>query len=358
MGKQSADKRDRQNRLVTGIGIIAALLVLALILWSVVSRSDFLKYGRKAFQVGEESYTIAEVNYYYYTTYNAVLQNMQGYAGMAGLDVSQDLSKQDCPIADEPMSWKDYLMGQATKQLGENSMLYQEAMKNGYQADESVQIKVEQVMQNKTEDMKNSDGEYLNLNHYLKIRYGGIEEDGLRKLLEQQYVAAAYQEAWKAEGTFSEEELYAHYQEHRYEYDTYSYLYAYVGEQHEATEELMEAQTEESFRETARRVLGSDCYEILDAPGAELGDGTTEDLLWLADENRQSGDTYLGRSGKDFYVLCYLERDDNGFLGGDEHWKVVATAGMKEERIAEWKKGLMEVYERKEYGGMKAVGDW
>ena len=65
MGKQSVDKRNRQNRMMIGISAAVAFFVVVLILWSVVSRSDFLKYGKKAFQVGEESYTVAEVNYYY-----------------------------------------------------------------------------------------------------------------------------------------------------------------------------------------------------------------------------------------------------------------------------------------------------
>ena len=98
MGKQSVDKRNRQNRMMIGISAAVAFFVVVLILWSVVSRSDFLKYGKKAFQVGEESYTVAEVNYYYYTAYYAILQNMQGYVNMAGLDISQDLSTQDCQI--------------------------------------------------------------------------------------------------------------------------------------------------------------------------------------------------------------------------------------------------------------------
>lgn len=356
MGKQSVDKRNRQNRMMIGISAAVAFFVVVLILWSVVSRSDFLKYGKKAFQVGEESYTVAEVNYYYYTAYDAILQNMQGYVNMAGLDISQDLSTQDCPIAEEPMSWRDYLLKQATERLGENSMLYQEAAKNGYQVDEAMQTKIEQVLKNRTEDMNISSREYRNLSHYLKMTYGGIEEEGLRKLLEQQYMAEAYKEAWKADCTFSEEELYGHYQEHQYEYNTYSYLYAYVGNQQEVTEELIKTQTEESFRETTKRVLGSDCYEILDVPGSQLGDGTTEDLMWIADKSRKSGDTYLGKSGEDFYVLCYLGSDDNGFSTGDEHWKMVATAGMKEEKSEEWKEGLIKAYKWREYSGMKIVG--
>ena len=48
MGKQSVDKRNRQNRMMIGISAAVAFFVVVLILWSVVSRSDFLKYGKKA----------------------------------------------------------------------------------------------------------------------------------------------------------------------------------------------------------------------------------------------------------------------------------------------------------------------
>ena len=78
--------------------------------------------------------------------------------------------------------------------------------------------------------------------------------------------------------------------------------------------------------------------------------------MWIADKSRKSGDTYLGKSGEDFYVLCYLGSDDNGFSTGDEHWKMVATAGMKEEKSEEWKEGLIKAYKWREYSGMKIVG--
>lgn len=353
MRKKPANKKEIQNRQIMIIAGIVALFVLALILWSIVSRLDFLNDGKKAFQAGEETYTVAEVNYYYYTAYDAIMQSMQGYGQFAGLDVTKDLSEQNCPLADEEMSWRDYLLLQAEDRLAEISVLYQEALKHGYEADDAILVQVEQAV-----DYERANAADANLNMVLQAKYGGLEEKGLRRLLTQSLIAQAYENDWKADRTFTEEEVRAHYEEHLYEYTTYSYLYAYAGQQKEAADAILETKSEQEFRETSKELLGTDCYEILDAPGSELGDRTTEDLTWIADQNRVSGDTYLGKSGEDWYVLCYLGSNDSGFASGenDGHWKVVATAGLKDEHTASWKEELEETYGRKEYTSIKKVG--
>lgn len=274
MEKKRENKREKQNRQMVVLTILVAVAVLAMILWSVVSRLGFLDSGKKALQVGDETYTAADVNYYYDTAYRALLESMQGYEQMMGLDVTQDLSVQDCPLADDKMSWRDYLLLQAEDRLAEISVLYQEATKEGYQVDDAIRAQVEQAV------------EYQRMEHRAE---SGIGEEGLRRLLTQELVAQAYETDWKEGCVFTEEELDAHYQEHLYEYSTYSYLYAYVGKQYEVADAILETKGEEDFRRVSRELLGTDCYEIMDAPGADLGDRTTEDLLWLSDRDRKSG---------------------------------------------------------------------
>ncbi len=339
MEKKLAEKRKRQNQQMVVLSILVAVGVLGMILWSIISRLGFLNDGRKAFQVGEETYTVAEVEYYYDTAYRALLESMQGYGQLLGLDTTKDLAEQECPLTDVEMSWRDYLVLQAKERLAEISAVCQEAVAQGYQADDAVLMQVEQGVEYHRAD-------------------SGIKEEELRRLLTQEMIAQAYEADWAAGCSFDEEELYAHYQEHLYEYSTYSYLYAYVGQQHEAADVILETEGEEEFRRVSKEVLGVDCYEIMDVSGADLGDRTTEDLVWIADESRKKGDTYLGKSGEDWYVLCYLGKDDQGFAeeDGDGHWRGVAMAGMKEERVQKWKEELMGRYEQREYRGIEMVG--
>lgn len=78
MEKKRENKREKQNRQMVVLTILVAVAVLAMILWSVVSRLGFLDSGKKALQVGDETYTAADVDYYYDTAYRALLESMQG----------------------------------------------------------------------------------------------------------------------------------------------------------------------------------------------------------------------------------------------------------------------------------------
>lgn len=347
MGKQSKkNKKAAENQKInnlmlflTGVGALTVVLVLVI---NVVTHSDFLNKSRKAFQVGEMSYTGEELDYYYYSVFHGILEGMAGYGGMMGINGAKSLEDQSCPFTETPMSWKEYILEQAKDRLAMISVEYQEALENGYTVDDVIQSNVDNALE--YHQMLAAEGGYENLDAYLRVEYDGLREKTLRGLLEQEFLGQAYELEWENSYEIEEEELHTYYEEHLYEFNTYSYLYSYVGKNSQWTDSLKACESEQEFRDKTKELTGSDCYEILDAPGSDLGDQNAEDLVWISDASRRAGDIYAGRSGEDEYVLYFLDSSDNGFADGGEQWRIKARAGIKNERLEAWRTGLLEKY--------------
>lgn len=352
--KVNGQKKDDTNKLMIFMTVIAGMIVFSLILWSLLRQSDLPGRHSNAFRVGKRTYSVSEINYYYYSTYYALLESMNGYENLFGLDVNQDLSEQECPLAEEKMSWKEYILQQAEELLAEISVKYQDAVRNGYSADSVIQSNVENAME--YQKMMAADGQYPDLQAYLQAVYKDLDEDTLRELLAQEFIAQTYEQDWQNALVFSDEELSSYYESHLFEFSTYSYLYSYVGKDETPISELKEAESEQEFRELTKTLTGLDCYELMDVSGSELGDNTTEDLKWISDVSRKKGDTYIGQSGNDHYVLYYLGSSLQDNIG-DRQWKVKVSAELKKERLIEWNDSLLEKYGSKELFGIRFVAE-
>lgn len=347
MGKQGKKERkaaesQRLNRLMLFLTGAAALVVVLLTVGSAVLNSEFLNKSRKVFQVGELSYTGEELDYYYYSVFHSMLEGMAGYEGMLGPNGAKSLEEQSCPLAETPMSWKEYILTQAKDRLAGISAEYQEALKEGYTVDDTIQSNVDNALE--YHRMLAAERGYEDLDTYLRAEYDGLKENTLRGLLEQEFVGQAFQQEWESSLEIQDRELKDYYEEHRYEFNTYSYLYSYIGKNHQWADTLKACRSQEEFREKTRELTGADCYEILDAPGTDLGDQTAADLVWISDASRKEGDVYVGQSGEDQYVLWFLSSSDNGFAAGGEEWKVKALAGIKRERLEAWQEEIVEKY--------------
>lgn len=329
--KKKQMKKQYTNSIMIVLAAAAAIAVLFLVVWNAISQSGFLKQSKKAFQVGEESYTVAEVNYYYFSALYALSDRMP-------FDID----------------WHDYIVEQEERRLAEVSSEYQEALAEGYTEDAVIRNNIENAVE--YHRMSAAEKGYSDLDSYLGAEYGLMNEQMLRNLLKQELIAGSYENDWKNSCEFGDEELYDYYEQHLYEYSTYSYLYAYAGKDVTGLDAFRGIESEEEFRNITKEYTGTDCYEIMDVPGSELGEAQTEDLRWISDSSRKEGDLYFGESEAGCYVLYFLNSSDHGFTDQGDQWKIKAQAGLKEERLKEWKSALAEEYGFRECSGFDLVG--
>ena len=120
---REAEEKAKARKTNTLYGIIAALFVLvaAAVL---VYNSGVLQRGKTAVVIDGEKYTAAQVNYYYMSRKNSILNS--GYATYYGLDSSKsmdsqivsDTAKMLLQITDESeMTWDEYLRNDAIRTL-------------------------------------------------------------------------------------------------------------------------------------------------------------------------------------------------------------------------------------------------
>lgn len=305
-----------------------------------------------AFTVGARNYSAAAVDYYYYSAYHGITESMSGYESFLGFDPSRDPEEQDCPLSESAQNWREYILSQAETELAGISAVYQAAEASGYEADQIVQENVKYALEYHKKAA--SEAGYESLEEYLISEFGGsLQEKTLKELLTQSFVAYAYEEKQREEIEFTEKELQRYHDAHIWEYTNYSYLYAYVMGDEEDCKAIAAVKSEEEFREKTKEITGADCYELLEISGAELGDSTADDMVWLADPDRKAGDIYTGKSKEAWYVLYYLGKSD----GEDpDTWKTEVARDMAEEQIAQWKIDLMEQYPVKEGPDIDKVG--
>ena len=256
---------------------------------------------------------------------------------MLGLDTDKSLSGQQCPLSEREESWRDYLLDRALQQISDISAKYQEAVSKNATDETSVQNDTETALEYWR--MSAMESGYPSLDQYLDDCYGGIREEDLRKVLEQEYTAQAFEEEYAAGFAPTEKEMRDYFESHREEFRNYSYLYGYIGPDKAAAEKVCSASDEQEFRNRIKTLTGAECYELTNMTESELGDGDSEDWEWLSDPDRQEGDTWCGQSGENYYALWFLGSDD-----GAENRDSYAREGLLEEYLRNWNHALAEKY--------------
>ncbi|MCE5188300.1 MAG: hypothetical protein LLF75_03855 [Eubacteriales bacterium] len=345
---------------MTVFAIAAAVLVVfcVVLLW-VVRTSGSSGADRKALRIGEENYTVAQVNFFYFSALDELVQNADGYSNMLGLDTAKDLSKQPCPLSEDGESWKAYLIRQAEEGLTKVSVLCAEAAKNGMTLDTGAESEIDSELEYYR--FLGQKAGYDDFAAYLVKTYGrGMSETILRGLLEKICLADRYEQSVRASFSFTEEQLQQFYREHEYLYSLYTYLMAYVdgSKDTDAISSLLaSAQTAEAFENITLEQTGQACYHMTDVKGSELGDQSSGDVAWLTDSSRQTGDTYVGKTQTAAYVLYFVEHNDNGFREGtDDSWKSDATAALQDESYQDWLSAATGRYTVKEYRSINQAG--
>ncbi len=211
--QQKAAAYKRKVRTYTAIGIVVVVLVAALLVWD----SGLIQRGQTAVTVGDTSYTVNDVNYYYYSLWN----NDFYYYSMLGMTVP---SGDDVYDSESGQTYREYYLEQAMDTLTQLTALYDLAVENGYSDSD-----VADTVQEQIDSLRESASSYgYSYGAFLKAQYGRYMTAGaLESILTKAAVADAYYSDYYDGLDITDEDIQAYYEENQDTLDTYEYSYLY-----------------------------------------------------------------------------------------------------------------------------------
>ena len=131
--KDEQAKDRRSNALYIAIAVIFVIVGIVV----TVANSKVIERNADAVTIGNETYTAADVSYFYNTIYSSFVSKNSYYLSVYGLDTSKSLKEQDCPI--NGSTWYDYFRDQALESLKSYALLAQKAEAEGFDGSEAVE---------------------------------------------------------------------------------------------------------------------------------------------------------------------------------------------------------------------------
>ena len=380
---QEQAKERRSNRLYAIIAIAFVVVAIGLVVWN----SNIIQRGTTAVTVEGESYSAAEVSYYYHNAYNSIVNSK--YASLYGIDKNTSLSQQSLNDTakmmlrvSEDMTWDAYFRDAAKKSLIQLTMLKKGAAEKGMTFNDDMQKEVDRTVETFSTYAKKAG---YSTSAYLKLMYGNnMTMSTFKSILKDTLLASHYQQDYIDSLTYTDEEVETYYNEHKNNFDVADYEYIYfkgtadstkdadgntvkpTDEENAAAKEAASANANAALEAVRNGLLmekaagNYDNGTYTDRPtGTYSGDAVTE---WVFNEERQEGDLTLIESGDNYYVVLFHSRGreeyktvdirhilitpetgtkaqgDEGYE--DEQTQLKAAARTKaEEILAQWKSG-------------------
>ncbi len=361
--REAAQKAKKERRTWTIIGIVIAVLAVIIILLN----TNLLYTGTTAVTIGDDEYTNAEFQYYYYSALSNFEYNYGSYlsfffdtsvplddqefdesmASSFGLSIPESIS------GAEGLTWQDYFSALALDNMQEVTALYNAAVAEGYTLSEEDAATIDETIAS-FETTASTNG-WRDGDAYASVVYGkGVDLDTVREQMERATIAGNYSQDVFDSFEYTPEELSEYYAEYRDVFDTFDFAYYLVSadtvettetvvdeETGEETEETTEAVTDEtmaeamqtaediltayesgteaaalSFAEAITEVLGDEAGEPSEYPLAQgyyvsmyMNDNIAD---WVLDSARESGDTtVIENEGTGYYVVVFNGRSDN-----------------------------------------------
>lgn len=281
-------KEKRRKKWYIAIGIVVVVLIAGLLFFD----SGVLQRNMAALKVGDKSYSVAELDYYYYSGYNSY----STYAAYYGLDTSKSLKDQEIYSG---TTWYDYFRDNAKNTLTNVAVLIQEAEKAGYSLSEEGQKTVEENLQELKDTCKENG---YSVAYYLNATYGEhMNYDTYEKVITDNQLALEYENKMKESFEQSDKDVDAYYKKHSAELDTFEYQ-AYLVPVKTETKKDDEGNTEEPTEEEIKDAEAK-AKKGAKALKAALTDGDKDKVADLVEEygaSDYSNQTYDSFSGYDF----------------------------------------------------------
>ena len=182
--------------------------------------------------VGEESYSAAEVSYYYHVALNNVRNsNYASYMGISSStvltqDTLSDTAKLILGVTDEgDITWDTYLKDSAESNLKSLQSLLAAAKEDGFTWNDDMQSDYNDSIDNVKSYAKQYGYSYK---AYLKLLFGNnITPSVFERMLKDATLASAYQTSYKDSLSYTDSDLDAYYNENSDSFRVAAYDYIY-----------------------------------------------------------------------------------------------------------------------------------
>lgn len=352
-------KEERANRrsvaLYTTVGVVVVVAAIIMMVWS----SGILQRTLTAVEADGVKYTAADVDFYFNSTYNSVVNQYMQQLGMAPFDTGTSLKKQ---VYDQEsgQTWYDYIMERAMKNLKSDTALNAKAAAEGYTLSQEAQEELDSTVAQLDTGWVSYG--YASRDAYIRTIFGShMTYDRAVELLTQQTFASDYLQTQLNAIKHGDEDYQAYYTENADSLDTYT-LSQFVfkasvattdeeGNTIEMTDEEKTAALEEAKAEQkaladelkAKLEAGEDPQALAEEYSEQLYSSTVSRQItgsnlvqyglpyadWAMEEGRQAGDITLSEydatSSYNYYVVIFEGRElDNTPTANVRHVLVAA----------------------------------
>ena len=316
--KDEQAKDCRSNALYIAIAVIFVIVGIVV----TVANSKVIERNADAVTIGNETYTAADVSYFYNTIYSSFVSKNSYYLSAYGLDTSKSLKEQDCPI--NGGTWYDYFRDQALESLKSYALLAQKAEAEGFDASEEVEQSVQETMADL--DSAAASANYSRA-QYIKAVCGPlVNEKVFERNIRMIALAQAYSDSYSDSLSYTSDEVQAAYDADPKSYQSVDieYILFSSGAGSDATDEEKAELLDEAKQKAETALSRYAQGEAFDAIGedmegtydhaANVTNGTSDMLTWAFDDARQEGDTTVAAYGeKGYYAVLFHSRSRNDY---------------------------------------------
>ncbi|NCB63033.1 MAG: peptidylprolyl isomerase [Clostridia bacterium] len=263
---KEAQAKKRNKIFYTAIGLVALVLVAALLVWN----SGLFQKQQTAATVNDQNFTVAQASYYYGYARQQELQMARLYQqfGMAYFDSSKPASQQ-IQDAESGKTYAEYFQEQALASLKQVVILCDQAAAEGYTLSDEGKAGVDTTVSSMKQYAARSN---VSLSVYLKSMFGKyMTESIFREEATRAALAGEYQTKKTGGFTYTDEQLNDYYKENAGTMDTYEYYYAQIDGKPESKTDA-DGKTIDPTDEEKSAAM-ADAKEKADAMSAEIENG-------------------------------------------------------------------------------------
>ena len=317
--REEQAKARRSNIMYTVIAIVFVVVAAVVI----VANSKVIERSAKAVTVGSETYTAADVDYYFYTNYNNFVRQYSSNLSLLGLDTSKSLKEQDCQFM-EGSTWYDYFTTQAINSLTSCSLLAQKAEEAGFDGGKAMD---EALAQTYSDIDTYASASGYTRSQYIKAVCGPlVNKSVFERNVRLAALAEAYSASYADSLTFSDDEVQAAYDAAPKSYQSadIEYILFKSGAESDASEEEkaeLLAQAKQKAETALSRYAQGEAFDAIGddmegtyAHAANVTSSTSDMLTWAFDDARQAGDTTVAANGESgYYAVLFHSRSRNDY---------------------------------------------
>ena len=318
----------RSNILYASLAGLFVIVAIALVVYN----SGIFQRNTTAVTIGDDTYTAADLSYYYYQALNNLYSSTNGYLSAVGLDLNTSFKDQKAwgSTEEDAQTWDEYFKEQAVEEMKFVSAAKAAAAEEGFTLSEDD----EAALANSIEQTKASAASNgVSYSRYLESVYGSLmTKSCYEKNLRENYLASAYATAYSDSLVYTEDQVKAVYDANPENYDKVEYMMVTVtgsaestedeeGNTVEPTEEENAAAWEEA-QSTAQTILDTyDAGEDLETVAEDFdtatyayseGASNSGSLYtnWCFEDGRKAGDSTIieDEDNSKIYVVVFLNR--------------------------------------------------